>query len=1005
VYDSTSAATVLTLGSNGVLSGDSVTFADTGATFIDKNVGTAKQVTISGITAGSTDGGNYSVNSSATTSANISPAIVNLSGTRVYDANTDANASVFGTAGTVNTGIGGETLVLSGAGTLASKNAGAESLSGLGSLTLHNGSGAAGNYTLIGGTDSVNVTKLAVTVSGTGTDKIYDRGVNDAVTLASSGVFVGDTVNFSDTSATFADKNAGTAKTVTISGIAASGADSGNYTLNNTSTTTTAAITPLSIAVAGTANNKVYDGTTTAAVLTLGSAGVLAGDTVTFADTGASFADKNAGTAKTVTISGITAGGTDAGNYSINPLATTAANITPLGIVVTGTANNKVYDGATTAAVLTLGSSGVLAGDTVNFSDAAATFADKNVGTAKTVTISGITAGGTDAGNYSINTLATTAANITPLAIAVSATGMNRVYDGSVNDAATLASGGVFVGDTVNFSDTSAVFADKNVGTAKAVTISGITASGADSGNYTLNNTSTTTTANITPLGIMVTGTAVDKIYDGNTTAMVASLSSPGVLPGDRIQFADTSAAFADKNVANGKMVTIVGLTSSGPDAANYSIISPSTTALANITPLSIIVAALGNDRVYDGTMNDGVRLASAGVVAGDNVVFGDASATFGDKNVGTAKTVSVSGITAAGVDAGNYVLANTSTVTTANIAPLAITVGGTALDKVYDRNTSAVVATLGSSGVVAGDSVTFADASATFVDRNAGTGKAVSITGISDAGADAGNYTLNNTSATTTASITPLRITVSGAGTNKVYDGTLADKVTLTSNGVLTGDVVGFSDASAVFGDKNVGTGKMVSISGITAGGADGGNYAVNATATTVANITSATLTETAKPVTVPLGVTPVLTGGVSGFVPGDTVGNATTGTLAWIAGAPAHPATGSYAITGTGLSAQNYVIVQASSNADALSITTEAVPQGAATERVYGLIGLPLSPDTVATPYGVGTDNERSNNTGNAKRDPDPASSNRRLTDFKDRTGLTVVGTGVRLPADGAM
>jgi hypothetical protein len=299
---------------------------------------------------------------------------------------------------------------------------------------------------------------------------------------------------------------------------------------------------------------------------------------------------------------------------------------------------------------------------------------------------------------------------------------------------------------------------------------------------------------------------------------------------------------------------------------------------------------------------------------------------------------------------------------------------------------------------------LSFADTAATFIDKNVGTAKTVTIAGITASGGDSGNYTLNNTGATTTASITPLGITVSGTGTNKIYDGGVNDTVTLASTGLLSGDTVMFGNTSATFADKNVGAGKAVAISGITASGLDAGNYSVNPTATTAANITPATLMETAKPITVPLGVTPALTGTVSGFMPGDTAGNATSGTLAWVANTPAHPAVGSYAVTGIGLSAQNYIFAEAPANGEALSITTESVPQGSATERVYGLIGLPISPDTVATPYGVGTNSERSNNTGNAKRDPDPASSNRRLTDFTDRTGLTVVGTGVRLPAEDA-
>ena len=117
-----------------------------------------------------------------------------------------------------------------------------------------------------------------------------------------------------------------------------------------------------------------------------------------------------------------------------------------------------------------------------------------------------------------------------------------------------------------------------------------------------------------------------------------------------------------------------------------------------------------------------------------------------------------------------------------------------------------------------------------------------------------------------------------------------IPSSVTLASVGLLPGDVVTFADTSATFADKNVGTAKTVSIAGITATGPDAGNYTVNSTALTTANITPATLTESALPVTVAVGQTPVLTGGVSGFVPGDTIANATDGTLSWLTNAPVH-------------------------------------------------------------------------------------------------------------------
>jgi hypothetical protein len=60
-----------------------------------------------------------------------------------------------------------------------------------------------------------------------------------------------------------------------------------------------------------------------------------------------------------VTISGLTIGGTDAGNYSLTQ-PTTTANITVLGITGNFTAKSKVYDGNNSAVVLTRGAHGMM---------------------------------------------------------------------------------------------------------------------------------------------------------------------------------------------------------------------------------------------------------------------------------------------------------------------------------------------------------------------------------------------------------------------------------------------------------------------------------------------------------------------------------------------------------------------------------------------------------------------------------------------------------------------
>ena len=59
------------------------------------------------------------------------------------------------------------------------------------------------------------------------------------------------------------------------------------------------------------------------------STDIITGDTVTFANTSATFDTKNVGTGKTVTVAGLSISGTDAGNYNLsNATATTTADIT-----------------------------------------------------------------------------------------------------------------------------------------------------------------------------------------------------------------------------------------------------------------------------------------------------------------------------------------------------------------------------------------------------------------------------------------------------------------------------------------------------------------------------------------------------------------------------------------------------------------------------------------------------------------------------------------------------
>jgi hypothetical protein len=109
---------------------------------------------------------------------------------------------------------------------------------------------------------------------------------------------------------------------------------------------------------------------------------------------------------------------------------------------------------------------------------------------------------------------------------------------------------------------------------------------------------------------------------------------------------------------------------------------------------------------------------------------------------------------------------------------------------------------------------------------------------------------------------------------------------------------------------------------------GTGAGNYVLVQPIGLVASITPATLTYDAAPASRTAGQPPTgLGGSLSGFVAGESQPNDTAGTLAWTTPANAGSGAGQYAIDGGGLTAENYVFVEAAGNAAALTLTPAAV------------------------------------------------------------------------------
>ncbi len=221
------------------------------------------------------------------------------------------------------------------------------------------------------------------------------------------------------------------------------------------------------------------------------------------------------------------------GMFTISPAPLTLAS---------GVVSNKTYDGGTSATVNnTLADGGLvgLVGDqTLDIAYQSAAFNNKNAGS-ETATVFFTVSDGANGGlasNYAISNTAT--ATISPKTISASFTAADKVYDGTTAATATAtALSGMVAGDAVTLDYASALFSDKNAGQNKAVTLSGLTLTGTDEGNYTLQATSIQSTATILPRVLDLYGSEVAAT---TTTFSAASLYAKNAVPGDVVGFTGT---------------------------------------------------------------------------------------------------------------------------------------------------------------------------------------------------------------------------------------------------------------------------------------------------------------------------------------------------------------------------------------------------------------------------------------------------------------------------------
>ena len=297
-----------------------------------------------------------------------------------------------------------------------------------------------------------------------------------------------------------------------------------------------------------------------------------------------------------------------------------------------------------------------------------------------------------------------------------------------------------------------------------------------------------------TPTGITLTGNMLKAANDASTVST--------------FNIKVSAAATTNFTAPTEKVIVVNVVTKSD---AGVSITTPSTSKTygdANFTVTATKTAPNGGTWKWTSTDDTVLKIVSGGDSATATVQVLKASAT------GATLTVTYTSDTHYG-----------SASAAITVAQKEVTISGiTAANKEYDGSTTATpTGTAVINGKVGSDDVTVTAGTATFADKNVGTGKTVTFTGYSLSGADAGNYNLKAQPASVTANITAKVVKLTGGinATDRSYvkDNKTVDltKGTLTFDGLVSGETLDVNiPTTGTISDAKVGT-YNVTYSGVT--------------------------------------------------------------------------------------------------------------------------------------------------------------------------------------------
>ncbi|PUE35704.1 YDG domain-containing protein [Limnohabitans sp. Jir72] len=348
--------------------------------------------------------------------------------------------------------------------------------------------------------------------------------------------------------------------------------------------------------------------------------------------------------------------GDDSSDYSFAGLTTTDKNyvVNSKSITLSGiTAFNKIYDGKTHADIETGNAlfNGIESGDKLTVTSSG-NFSDKNAETGKTVNLNN-TLGGPDLSNYNVAGQSFTIADITPKKVALSGiVAANKTYDGT-SSANIFVSNAVFsdlvAGDKLTVTSTGN-FSDNNAANGKTVRLNN-TFGGADVRNYSVTDQATAT-ANISKKDVsLLSITAANKTYDGNTDAVVISGDIPTGVTSETLAISG-AGNFSDKNAAAGKLVTVTDVatllkTNGTGTWDNYNLTSTgSARTMADIKPKNVTLESItAANKMFDGTTEATITSGVINTGIETEILLISGKGNFSDSAPGSLKTVTVNNV------------------------------------------------------------------------------------------------------------------------------------------------------------------------------------------------------------------------------------------------------------------------------------------------------------------------------------------------------------------------